>query len=267
MELHQAQNKIQRILRDNLYQRSSLSTTGSLNFNRLSKYRTSKKLFDRKNIQSWKHYNVTLLLDMSWSMGDGKPWSRAYDTIKATQNIIKLLKWVAQLKVSIFNWYHFDNIDKDELVSLKSDDQIYKYIYYYMHKEIYIDEDNNITLNSKNPTINQYTYSYNVESIDIEYEAKELMWKDWEPILIVLQDWSLEASHIADCKYLNKSISKYLDGDFVRELYSKISKQVYLLSIWIQTTNPRSYFDNFAYVDDASKIYDVVIKVFERLIS
>jgi hypothetical protein len=264
MNLQKAQQKIQRILRDNLYQRSTLATSWSLNFNRLSKYKTSKKLFDRKTLTSWKKYNVTLLLDMSWSMGscNGSKWHK---TMIATQNILKLLKWVADIKVSLFNGYHFDNVDQDEILSLKNYSLIYKYIKDKMNKNIYIDDYDNVSITWSGER-RSIAYLNNVESIDIEYEVKQLLWKDWEPILIILQDGDLSAPDIRGYKYLWKSVAKYLDEGFVKRLYKSLSSKIYMLSIGIWTNTPSDYFENFAYVEDASEIYNVVIKVFERLI-
>gem|GEM_PF-5438411 len=69
MELRQAQQAIQRVLRDNLFARQVLATSGSLEFNRLAKYRTSKRLFARKQTESGKLYNFIILIDCSGSMG------------------------------------------------------------------------------------------------------------------------------------------------------------------------------------------------------
>lgn len=65
MQLHQAQSRIERILRDNLYIRRTLATSGALEFNRLARYRTSKRVFTRKTEQSGKLYNFIILVDVS----------------------------------------------------------------------------------------------------------------------------------------------------------------------------------------------------------
>jgi len=280
MKLHQAQSKIQRILRDNLYERRALSRSGDIEFLRLAHYKTSRQIFSRKVSESGKHYNFTLLVDMSGSMD----WGDAINAIKSCQNIVKLLKWIVNIKISMFNNIHFENIDQDELLSLKNDYDINRYVKdKYMEVPLSYDIDENDRKHIRKAIRwdewkTWYSFSMaaygNVETINIEYEYKKLMQLDWRNVLIIIQDWQLSCDHRFNRKWeenirylLWKRIKAYDQPEFAKQLYKKISRNVELLSIWIRTTEPEDFFDNFAYVSDAEKVYEVIVKVFERLIS
>lgn len=270
MKINQAQQKIQRILRDNLYERKVLSRHWSVEFNRLAHWKTSRMLFSKKLWESWKHYNFTLLLDMSGSMH----WRLAIDTIKACQNIIRLLKWIVNIKVSVFNNWHFDNIDQDELLSLKTDEEIKDYYESkYMGVYLYVKKDSDWMghLTKEKQKWQEFITRcawWNCETINIDYEYRKLMQQDWHPVLIVLQDWELAADErLYWYSLLWRYIKKWDDEVFAKRLYSKISKDIELLSIGIWTLTPEDFYENFAYAEHPEDVYKIIVKVFERLIS
>ena len=271
MKLNHAQQKIQRILKDNLYQRSVLSTSWSVEFLRLSHYKTSRMLFSKKLWESGKHYNFTLLLDMSGSMD----WDQAVWAIKSCQNIIRLLKWIVNIKVSVFNNLHFENVDQDEIMSLKTNRSITKYYEdRYMDVGVAFDLDENgkkHVRKQKKWDIRLTNASYwNCETINADYEYKKLMQMDWRNVLIMIQDWHLDTDSrffkYPEYQLFWKSIKKRADDDFAKNLYKKISRDIELVSIWIWTKEPAKFFDNFTYVKNANEIYWAVVKIFERLI-
>ena len=60
--------QLKKILRDNSFERNAISKRGSLAFERLPFYRTSKKLFKQPMATGGKKYAFVLLLDVSASM-------------------------------------------------------------------------------------------------------------------------------------------------------------------------------------------------------
>jgi hypothetical protein len=285
MELRQAQQAIQRVLRDNLFARQVLATSGSLEFNRLAKYRTSKRLFARKQAESGKLYNFIILIDCSGSMGG----TRFHWAITAAKNLAKLLKHVCNLEFRLFNMIEW-KMTADEILAMDPTVRRREMTKVY----IWVKQIGNEKRSLCHPTDIWCKHRLNDSSID---DYNEIL--PWRSLVgdVECQDWTAEAYHLISARKdirhkQGKNVILLLhDGEpnypywterdnllsvgvpVIKHKMSsygndikKIERDVELVSMWIQTDKPRDQFSNFVYINNPNDIYKNVVILFERLI-
>lgn len=101
-ERRRAENRIRELLTDNLYERRVISKSGSMEFNRLSHYKTSKRLYSQAQEKKNKEYHYEIMIDASWSMfwNDDR---RIENALESANRICELLDWLANINVTIYS--------------------------------------------------------------------------------------------------------------------------------------------------------------------
>lgn len=290
MKLNQASQRIQRILRDNMFSRKNLATSGSLAFNRLASYKVSKKIFERKQADTGKLYNLELLIDLSGSMRDG---GNDVAALTAAQNISKLLRHICSINITVFNYLE-RIIGVDELLALDTASKRLAFIRSFQKQKVWARQqwdkyyfcwpddigrthrvDSDTTLSSmfhKNSSRVIMASRGNREVCNIVNAWKRIRQKDWHNIIVIVQDWAMEMSSQFREEYddrkiyiANQPVERYTYDGYVPTL-RKIEKDVELVSMGINTQRPSHFFSNFVYVSDPNDIYKNIVELFERLI-
>lgn len=101
-ERRRAENRIRELLTDNLYERRVISKSGSMEFNRLSHYKTSKRLYSQAQERKNKEYHYEIMIDASWSMF-GEEERRIENALESANRICELLEWLANVNVTIYS--------------------------------------------------------------------------------------------------------------------------------------------------------------------
>ena len=277
LNLRQAMVKIQRVLRDNLFQRNVLSTSGSLDFNRLSKYKTSKRLFQRKADTGWKLYNFIVLVDVSGSMYKANYIS----AITAAKNIAKLLKHVANLEFRCFNVLEW-TFTADEMIKMDPNEFRVKHF----SGKVWLKKvDKTYHLRPLKTSSHWIKYNWepdsqrktsafkshggNRELVNLIKAWKDIKRKEWTNVILIIQDWlmQMDATYLVSRWYYmcGEQCLKYSDANY-REYTRKIEKDVELISFGVHTHYPEKKYSNFVYIQDADDIYGNIVLLFDRLI-
>ena len=285
MQLHQAQSRIERILRDNLYIRRTLATSGALEFNRLARYRTSKRVFTRKTEQSGKLYNFIILVDVSWSMENCWRYSKA---MTAAQNVAKLLRHIANVEFRCFNYLEY-KFTCEEMIALHISSARYNLFkvkcwaktingkhYICRADDINIDsypDNRNTAFSSSTPRADDdrlISHCGNREVCNLVSARKDIRRKEWHNVIIIIQDWLMSIDdwrlHDHPVCFAWQEMSKYTKENY-KDTIRKIEHDVELVSMGVNIDTPEKFFSNFMYIKDASDIYPSMIKIFERLIT
>lgn len=285
MELRQAQQAIQRVLRDNLFARQVLATSGLLEFNRLAKYRTSKRLFTRKQTESGKLYNFIILIDCSGSM-EG---ARFHWAITAAKNLARLLKHVCNLEFRLFNMLE-RKMNADEILAMNPYDRRKKMLRVHIWVKQIGDDKRSLChptdigcehrlINSKSTSyakmLPEHQWRGDIQCDCWTTEAYHLMsaWRDirnkqGKNVILLLHDgspnfplWTERYNLLSvGIPVRRHTYSSYNDD------IKRVERDVELVSMWIQTNQPRDHFSNFVYINNPNDIYKNVVTLFERLI-
>ena len=223
------------------------------------------------------------MIDMSWSMGYDERFKWA---IVAAQNIAKLLRNVANLSFSMFNYTH-QELSIDELLDIeptrewfysdKIDWNLGARFYdwkYHLCKADALGRTHYIWRNwlEKNKSEAIWAQAWNWEICNLVKVRKDIRHKEWKNVIIILQDWNMAVDYRwvlaenANVYLAWESMYKYLNESFRKSTIKKIEAEVELVSFWINTELPAQTFSNFVYVQDPNKIYANMVQLFERLI-
>ena len=212
-------------------------------------------------------------------------------TLIAAQNIAKLLRHVANLKFTMFNYLHED-ISTDALLDIKnyygffskqSHDRAWaikiKDQYHMCRWKQYgcthwaSNTHDKFEPKSQVPRESYLTHtgSGNREVCNLVKAWKDIRRKEWKNIVLILQDWRMSVDDrwlFGKQAYIaGEPIDKYKDPNVIKDTIKKIERDVELVSFGIQTKDPASQYSNFVYVSDPNDIYKNIITIFERLIT
>lgn len=195
-EIALASVQLKRVLRDNMYEREVQATSGTLNSLTLHRYKTSRKLFLRKQEKKNKQYHVEILIDNSGSMYD----ERAREAFAAAHYMCQLLGPLTDLMVTQFNY--------NEL----------RMPWKLFHKNFINDTSSKSTHNNKNWYISDRKDGNNIYSERDEDGDYQGYYGNWEIIHILRA-----AERLKKCKG-DKFIFILLDGGPNLDQHSKYSR-------------------------------------------
>jgi len=294
MNKRQAALQIKKVLRDNSFDRYVISKRGSIDFNRLQFYKTSKRLFREQAAEWGKHYAFVLMLDVSGSMWHAAcDWSRLSKSYNTLRNIVGLLKDFVKIDIVLFSedFYH---MTANELMAFKSEQEFDRFIYTWIHGVPYWNPDTKV-LNIK--TKKQYwgCVLYSLGWLTNEPPAfqyaytllKNFKWKtgiisvcDWDNNCDHITDWLIRwRDHLTDEENLRLDLTsrkftpqinwidtrKYWLNSFKRNIKLVSEKIDYVLWVWLWTDYPERNYDNFIRIDNANDIYIYIVKMMRLL--
>jgi len=265
----QAIQQVRKIMKDNLYQRKTLTTSWSLEFNRLAMFNSTKRIFSKPSEQWGKAYHVEILVDNSWSMYNS---DRAGAAFGAAQNICKTLKWAADVTVTSFN-YEDINFNSKEFITKTYQD--WRDLAHRELREQKIWDETHFCLSSiewsKWDRFNAAWWNW--EICTLVNAQHRLQNKEWNRIIIILLDGRINLDSHDERDLIQKNyfiawlpMKKY-NRDTYRETVKSMEKNwIKVLSYWIETDWPKQYFDNFKYIWDPNDIYKHLVDDLKKII-
>lgn len=293
MQLQTAANRIKRIFRDNLFERTVESKRGKLNFSALHKHKTSTRIFSKPQATWWKKYNIEILLDTSGSMQSD---NRFYHSLQTCAKICELLWPVADVSVAMFNYVE-ERLARKDLI-LKSKEREWDLYKQYMDdprfdtlaidgkayivkqtwpKQTY-EYDRGECINRWYPWNREWYFSYyaasgNWEICNIVNAAERLKNKEWHKFIIVILDWqpNLDEHRWWRMKDMHlhiawQSTMKYHRGNY-RDTIVSLERQWYnILGIWLWDWAEwiRDYFPKNILLYKPDDVYGILVDYFEK---
>lgn len=286
-----ALQEVRRIMRDNLYERHTLSKSGKIETNRLAHYRTSPRLFTKKQGEKGKNYHVDIIMDVSGSMFSDECIG---DAVKSVLNMGRILNKVAKVRVKMFgNCYVQMNFEEYEGLVEEA-----------VEREDYDLIDEKLggwskMINSKAKRVDHVldrevdmykgiwyettgggdicTGTYEIWPVTESFEYMEK--QDWEKIIFVLHDWAHSdymsyegnkdlASKGYDISVCGHNVNNHTEVTYRQEIRDAIESWVHIQSIGINTDCPEDDYGkaNFVEINDSSEIYGVLVSSLNRMI-
>ena len=290
MNARQAMLEIQRILRDNSFERYAPSKKWKLDFNRIQLYKTSKKIFKQK-LNTWgKKYAFTILLDVSSSMWDiTNKYSPLHSAYKTLRNIYKILWNFVKIDIILFSTL-FIKMSWKEFMKYNTPQKFNKFLKDIQLRILYNEEKNVYNLICvKNKPYKNSLYNYEDlwwttnEPPAFQYAVENLRKFNWKTWIISLCDWENNVSDLFREMY--ETIYKILRNDDNLELYvnwipskkynpETLPEQVkeaekyidYILWVWLKTDTPKNNYPNFIKINEPEEIYEYIVKIMKYLI-
>ena len=273
MNLNLAKNKLKTILKDNKNIRRIRSNRWLIRWNSLYNYKTSDKIFSKKWSNSWKKYNLEILLDCSWSMWHWH-WlwrsSAIYISMLMLKDLIKLFKWIVDINIYWYNLIerHFTNqyIEKFDMDNLSNFNKASSFLWMNDMKE----EDNEYKYSQ---WWGLHSWAWNFDIINLYNSFIRLSKKEWEKIIIIIWDWEMRCDYRSNEVLIQKwfkicwhSLSK-INPNNSKEIASHIEKDwIKVLWIWIWWGNLFNYLSNKIHIasNNTSSLFEEVINFLKK---
>lgn len=241
MNLNITRQKLKTLLKDNTFTRYSISKKWLLNSNRVFSYKTSQRLFKKKQIESWQKYNIDILIDFSWSM----VWRDLRMATSITKDIIKLFDWIVTFRIV---WFNIQEVIIPKNKFLHTDFNEYSY------EELW---DNDLEIKDidwKKVFVKSIWWSvascqWNREIINIQNSFEYLQKQQWKNFIIIIWDWvmnvdSFEQEFLINWNYYIswKPVKKY-NKQTTEETIKHIEKN-WVKVLWLNTRWAYPYLDN-----------------------
>lgn len=253
--------EIKRKLRENYFERTRESTSWKLNTNKLWLSKVSKSIFLEKVPNTWKKYNVEILLDISGSMS----WSRIEGAHWVLKELIQYFLWVLDTSITLFNLLEY-KVEQREMLKIKDSQGLVKADIVSIVEEFWKTIYKEWEIEDKQT---DYSYYWNWEVCNLVGAFERLKNKDWDKIIILIGDWSL---CIDDYRYKEDKLQEqnfYIAGQpikkYNRETYKKtvdniLWEWVEILPICIWHHWYDKYFPNAKTVWDSNEVGELVLE-------
>ena len=294
MQLQSAANRIKRIFRDNLFERTVESKRGKINFSSLHKHKTSTRIFSKPQANWGKKYNIEILLDTSGSMQRD---NRFYRSIQTCAKICELLWPVADVSVATFNYIEERMTWKDIILKSKEsredlEKQYMNETYFdtlvvenkaYITKQTWstqwcLEYDEWECMDRRMPSSWDWYFSYyaaagNREICNIVNAAERLKNKEWHKFIIVILDWQPNLDEHSERRRENmhlhiawQSTLKYNTWNY-RDTIVSLERQWYnILGIWLWdwADGIKDYFPKNIILYKPDDVYGILVDYFEK---
>lgn len=256
--------ELQRKLKNNTFLRTQESVSGKLNPNKVSMAKVTKKVFTEKVPNTWKAYNVELLVDVSGSMFGGDLTT----SMKTVKEIVAYFFGIINVNITFFDMCETP-IKGIEALDLDVNNE------YQFRTEM-----TKVSINGKPQYIrakngegdgSMMSSGWNWEVCNLVSAWERIQKKEGEKIIIMLWDGAISVDYFeehkmieADLHFAGQPVARYNAETYKATVDTIKASGVPILPMCIWGNYYNEYFDNAVRLNRVDEAWNLILNFFKE---